>query len=139
MLDLDHPMSRFIVAVAREDDAILSIARRMTLVSTEAKRELLESANPHFTRMRELQREGWGESTEQTAAIVLLKQQLTHLAEIPSENDFYPYRQGKNCTVCSRPIENLKDYPDMVYCHACIAKIDSGREAVDEAFGLFAI
>lgn len=139
MLDLDHPLSRYVIAVAREDDAILSIAKRMTLVSTEAKRELLVSSQPHFARMRELQREGWGTSAEQTAAIDLLQQQLTTLAAIPSANDFYPAWQGKTCTVCNRPIENLKGYADMVYCRGCIQYIDTGRQAVDQAFGLFAI
>lgn len=136
MLDLDHPLSRFIFAVAREDDAILSIAKRMTLVSTAAKSALLTSARPHFARMRELQVEGWGESSEQTAAIDFLEQQLAHLASIPSENDFYPDWQGKTCTVCSHQIENLKGYSDMIYCRKCLALIDPGREAVDEAFGL---
>ncbi len=139
MLDLDHPLSRYVIAVAREDDAILSIAKRMTLVSTEAKRELLASAQPHLVRMRELQREGWGTSAKQMAAIDLLQEQLTQLAAIPSENDFYPDWRGRTCTVCSRPIENLKGYADMVYCRGCIQHIDTGRQAVDQAFGLFAI
>lgn len=139
MLDLNDPLSRYVIAVAREDDAILSIAKRMTLVSTEAKRELLLSATPHFTRMRELLAEGWGQSRRKTAAIEKLQQELTHLAELASENDFYPNWQGKTCTVCGRPIENLKGYVDMVYCRGCIQHIDAGRSAVDEAFGLFVI
>src|SRR5438093_8508367 len=82
MLDLNHPQTKFKFAIAREDDAVLSIAKRMTLVRTEEKRALLVRAQEHITKMRQILVEGWRNSQEKSAAIDLLQKQIQILATI---------------------------------------------------------
>ena len=139
MLDLDHPDTPPTFAIAREDDAILSIAKRMTLVSTDTKRELLRSSVPHFDAMRSITSEHWGQSKAMIDAIDLLQSDLQRLAMLPSTNDFVTDWRGKLCTVCGDAITNLETYNDMLYCSTCLKLIDDGRDAVDQAFGLWCI
>ena len=139
MLDLEHPNTPHILAISREDDAILSIAKRMTLVSTDAKQHLLETSLTHFESMRSVTTNHWGASKAKLDAINLLQSNLQHLAALDSENDFATDWQGKTCTVCSNAITNLKGYKDMIYCPQCLKTIEGGRRAVDKAFGLWGI
>jgi hypothetical protein len=139
MLDLNHPQTKFVFAISREDDRILSIAKKMTLISTEQKREQLKLAGKHFENMRSIMREGWKESRTKELAIAELEKQLAELASTESSNEFLTDWQGKICTVCQTEITDLKGYADMVYCDQCLQTIDSGRRAVDKAFGLWLI
>lgn len=139
MLDLNHPQSKFIIAISHEDGMILSIAKRMTLISTEKKREQLALARKHFENMRSIMRDGWKKSRNKERAIAKLETQLAQLATTESTNDFLMNWQNKLCTVCHNEITNLEGYPDMIYCRQCVKTIASGREAVAEAFGLWAI
>ncbi len=88
MLDLDRPDTPPTFAISREDDAILSIAKRMTLVSTEAKRPLLAKAAVHFANMRSITIKHWGESRAMLETIELLQSDLHRLAGLASVNDF---------------------------------------------------
>lgn len=139
MLDLNHPDTPPTFAIAREDDAILSIAKRMTLISTEAKRELLVRASTHFAKMRKITADHWGESKQMLDAIDVLESDLRRLAALESKNDFVTDWRGKHCTVCTAAITNLEAYNDMLYCPNCLKVIDEGRNAVDQAFGLWCI
>ena len=139
MLDLDHPDTPPTFAISRDDDAILSIAKQMTLVSTEVKRELLAKASPHFAKMRSITIDHWGESKPMLEAIDLLESDLRRLAELVSANDFVTDWRGKFCIVCSTGITNLESYEDMLYCPQCLKVIGDGRNAVDRAFGLWCI
>lgn len=139
MLDLDHPDTKFIFAIAREDDAILAIAKRMTLVSTAEKAELLKEGRKHVSNMREILVQGWKKSPEKTAAIELLAKQLEEYAAIESTNAFVDDWEGKICTVCDTQITNLEGYEDMIYCPTCLDTFSTGRGAVDRAFGLMYI
>lgn len=139
MLDLDHPDTPPTFAISREDDAILSIAKRMTLVSTEAKIELLAQAGPHFATLRSITIDHWGKSKPMLDAIDLLESDLRRLAGLESKNDYVTDWRGKHCTVCSSAITNLESYEDMLYCPTCVKVIDDGRDAVDQAFGLWCI
>ena len=139
MLDLNHPDTPLTFAIAREDGAILSIAKRMTLISTEAKRELLDRALAHFAKMRTITVEHWGRSKPKLDAIDVLESDLRRLAALESTNNFVIDWKGKHCTVCSAAITNLEGYNDMLYCATCLKVIDAGRNAVDQAFGLWCI
>ncbi|TWU52008.1 hypothetical protein [Rubripirellula reticaptiva] len=139
MLDLDHPDTPPTFAISREGDAILSIAKRMTLVSTEAKQALLSRSIAHFAKMRSITIEHWGESKPKLDAIDLLQHDLQRLALQNSTNDFVNDWRGKLCTVCGASITNLEKYSDMLYCPKCLDVIDGGRDAVDQAFGLICI
>lgn len=139
MLDLDHPDTPPTFAISREDDAILSIAKRMTLVSTENKAQLLAQAIPHFAAMRSITIDHWGESKPMLDAIDLLEADLRRLAGLESGNDYVTDWRGKHCTVCSSAITNLESHKDMLYCPECLKVIGDGRYAVDQAFGLWCI
>lgn len=137
--DLSHPGSRNIIAISREDDAILSIAKRMTLVSTIEKVELLSRAMTHISKMRRIQLGYWGESAEKSAAIDLLAKQLAELAAVESRNDFAADWRGKICTACGAEISNLEGYEDMICCSPCLNLVFTGRMAVHDAFFLWCI
>lgn len=125
--------------MAREDDAILSIAKRMTLVNTDQKIQLLEQSKKHFAEMKSILAQGWGKSKTKIAAIELLEQELAALAALPSTNDFVTDWRGKQCSVCGNAITNLEQYRDMLYCPKCLDVLSKGRDAVDQAFGLWCI
>ena len=139
MLDLNHPMTKFTFAIAREDDRILSIAKRMTLVDTDAKTLLLPGAHEAAKKMTEICVSAWGNKRDKLDAIQLLHRQITEFAAIPSANCFVSDWQGKLCTVCGSEITSLPNYEDMIYCPKCLDYIDDGRRAVDQAFGLWCI
>lgn len=125
--------------MAREDDAILSIAKRMTLVTTDQKKQLLEQSRMHFAEMRSILAQGWGRSRKKAAAIELLEHELAVLSALPSTNNFEKDWRGKQCSVCENAITNLEHYPDMLYCPKCLELISKGRDAVAQAFGLWCI
>lgn len=139
MLDLDHPDTPPTFAISREDCAILSIAKRMTLVSTEAKQALFVQAATHFAVMRSITIDRWGKSKPMLDAIDVLESDLQRLAGLESKNDFLKDWRGECCTVCSSAITNLESHKDMLYCPTCLGVIDAGRYAVDRAFGLWCI
>ena len=139
MLDLDHPDTPHTFAIAREDDAVLSIVKRMTLVSTNAKDALLDRAHEHLNAMRKIVNDHWNANPEKLDAIDTLEADVTRLARLESANDYVDNWKGKVCTVCNDKITHLKGYSDMVYCPTCIRQVDDGRGAVDQAFGLWCI
>jgi hypothetical protein len=139
MLDLNHPLTKFVFAIANEDGKILSIAKKMTLSSNAVKTGQLVIALDHLQNMRQILAEGWGESKKKAKAIIKLEAEMRHLSGIESTNDFLTDWHGRICTVCKTEIQNLDGYPDMVYCRTCIKVIDSGRDAVHRAFGLWCI
>ncbi|MBL8814561.1 MAG: hypothetical protein JNL58_00930 [Planctomyces sp.] len=139
MLDLNHPDTPPTFAISRENDAILSIAKRMTLISTEAKRELLDRALVHFAKMRLITMDHWSGSKPMLDTIDVLEADLRQLAALESKNNFVTDWKGKYCTACSAAITNLEAYNDMLYCPECLKVIDAGRNAVDQAFGLWCI
>lgn len=51
MLDLNHPMTQYIFAAARLNNAILECAKSMTLVSTPNRQELLSECLTRLERM----------------------------------------------------------------------------------------
>ena len=138
MLDPDHPDTPNTFAIAREDDAVLSIVKRMTLVSTNAKDALLERAREHLNAMRKIVNDHWKADPDKLNAIDALEASVTRLATLESANDFANDWKGKVCTICNDRITNPKRY-DMVYCPTCIRQVDDGRDAVDQAFGLWCI
>ena len=139
MLDLNHPQTPFIFAMAREDDAILSLAKKMTLVDTARKKELLETSLRHSAEMKKICDEGFKKTKKKHKAIELLESEITTLALVESTNDFLISWQGAECSVCKSEITNLEGYPDMIYCRTCLGIIDKGRSAVDSAFDLCCI
>lgn len=139
MLDLNHPDTPYIFAISSEDDALLSIVKRMTLVSTSEKMLLLQRATDHLQAMREITLGYWGSSQSRIEAIDLLASQIETLSAIESQNDFVSDWQGKVCTVCDDRIHNLEQWRDMLYCPTCIKLVDEGRQAVSNAFGLWCI
>ena len=139
MLDLNHPQTKFVFAIARADDALLSIAKQMTLVDNPTKQLLLPRAHEAILMMRDCCLEGWGKKQKKLDAIDLLHKRITEFAVIPSTNDYVTDWRGKNCTICESPITNLEKYDDMLYCPKCLDLIADGRRAVYAAFGLWCI
>lgn len=139
MLDLNHPQTPFIFAMAREDDAVLSLAKKMTLVSTAEKAELFQKCQKHFSEMRKICSEGFKKSKKKSKTIDQLASEVKVLATTESTNDFLESWRGACCSVCGSEITDLEGYPDMIYCRTCLRVIDRGRAAVDQAFDLFCI
>jgi hypothetical protein len=139
MLDLNHPMTEHIFAASRHDDAILSIAKRMTLVPTEERDALLCRSREHFASLRKLNQEHFEHSDFIASAIDELESGCEKIASLVSTED---HTDGcGSCPVCSTVITNLKDYQDMTYCGKCLGLISAQRAALDslKGFGLFAI
>ena len=136
MLDLNHPQTKFIFAMAGEVGIVVSVAKRMTLVDTAAKSLLLPRAHEATKRMREICIEGWGNKKYKLKAIELLHLQITEFSAIHSTNNFVVDWLAKTCTVCESQITNLEEYDDMLYCPKCLDYISGGRRAVDQKFSL---
>jgi hypothetical protein len=137
--DLDDPMSKAILAAARHDDAILHIAKRMTLVPTEARAKLLERCQEHLSALRTLNDEHFRASTFIASSIDALERGLASIAVLKSLED---HSDGSgNCPVCGTRITHLKDYTDMIYCGKCLDHISEPRQNFDslEGFGLCCI
>ncbi|MET1079030.1 MAG: hypothetical protein ABWY06_13530 [Pseudomonas sp.] len=139
MLDLNHPETKYTFAISGQDDAILSIAKRMTLVDTAAKKLLLPRAHEATSKMRQICIAGWGKRQGKLEAIDLLHLQIAELAATPSLNNYVTDWQDKVCTVCQSSITNLENYKDMCYCQKCLELIAGGRHAVNVAFALWCI
>ena len=113
MLDLNHPQTKFVFAIARADDALLSIAKQMTLVDNPTKQLLLPRAHEAILMMRDCCLEGWGKKQKKLDAIDLLHKRITEFAAVPSTNDYVTgvartapsvssqLPTSKNTTICS--------------------------------------
>src|SRR4051794_34233099 len=88
MLDLDHPDTDFTLAVARADDAVLSLAKRMTLVSTSEKAALLDQALVALDEIARIARQRWSDDRKKISAIEELREGMRALAALDSSNDF---------------------------------------------------
>jgi hypothetical protein len=139
MLNLDHPDTDATLAIAHADVAVLSIAKRMTLVGASQKAALLESALLALDGMERVSRQKWGNDQPKLSAIEQLRLEMRALAALDSSNDFSIDAQGKTCSVCSSAITSLPGFLEMTYCPHCLRTIRGGRHAVDRAFGLWAI
>lgn len=139
MLNLDHPDTDFTLAVAHAADAVLSIAKRMTLVGSPAKVELLSRALLALDGMERTSQQRWPDDGEKLRSIVQLRHEIRELAALVSSNDYLIDAQGKICTVCGAEITCLPGYLEMTYCQPCLGTTDGGRHAVDRAFGLWCI
>jgi hypothetical protein len=139
VLDPDHPDTDATIAIAHADDAVLAIAKRMTLVSSPEKPALLDAALRALDEMERIARRQWNGDAARRSAIDLLRDDIRALAALESRNDFVADPHGKVCTVCASAITSLPGYPNMTYCAGCLQRVARGREAVSRAFHLWAI
>lgn len=63
MLDLKHPQTKWIFDTSREDDAILSFSKLMTLLPTTQRQQILSRVARPIERLRRLNREHFGASS----------------------------------------------------------------------------
>src|SRR5215212_4788898 len=54
MLDLNHPMTRWTFAASREKDAVLSLAKLMTLLPTAQRQQVFKRLRRHIQRLQRL-------------------------------------------------------------------------------------
>ena len=139
MLDLKHPQTQWIFDASREDDAILSFAKLMTLLPTPQRQQLLQRIARPIVRLRRLNREHFGASPFIERAISDLEAGCQSIASLQSTESHLD-GQG-TCPVCGSAIKHLPEYHDMTYCGHCLSTIDDARKrlASSEGFGMWAI
>jgi hypothetical protein len=139
MLDLKHPQTQWIFDASREEDAILSFAKLMTLVPTPQRQQLLPRIARPIARLRRLNHEHFGGSSFIERAISDLEAGCQSIASLQSTESRLDGHG--TCPVCASTIKHLPEYHDMTYCSHCLSKIDDARErlASSEAFGTWAI
>jgi hypothetical protein len=109
MLNLDHPHSKHVFAAARLEDAVLDLAKLMTLVPSTRRRELLEECQQTLGKMRTLNSEHFESSVFISAAISELDESLAQMAELKNGSIIEDRSAGEGC------------------CAACGAKITECR------------
>ena len=134
MLDLDHPDTPHTFAIARADDALLALAKRMTMASTEDRKVLLKQARTHLQDMRKTVFGHWNGCSSKLQAIAELQEGLTRLSAIESDDDT-DINRNRVCAACKNRIVQQ----ELAYCPSCIEEVASGRQAISEAFGLWCI
>ncbi len=149
MLDLDHPMTPYIFAAARLDDAILECAKSMTLVSTPTRQELLSECLRRLDKIHWLNEDHFAASPFVFAAIEEMKTPVQALATVEvNEAAAASAAALEVCPVCGTPLTQVRsDFmprpEDRLsgYCSPCLSVISPARQKLDssEGFGTWAI
>lgn len=143
MLDLNHPMTQYIFAAARLDDAILECAKSMTRVSTQKRQELLQDCLTRLERMRWLNEDHFKASPFVFAAIEEMQNAVQAVADVDVEEAAAANAAALDvCPVCGTPLMQVKlDYmprPEdrlSVYCSPCLSVIFPARQKLDSSEG----
>jgi hypothetical protein len=80
MLDLNHPDTPITFAVAAEHGKVLHYAKRMTLVSTQERQQILDEALNACSTIRVITKQRWGNAKNKNKSIELLEANLRELA-----------------------------------------------------------
>jgi len=139
MLDFNHPQARWRFAASRENDAILTFTKLMTLLPSPLRQQLLPRISRHLERLRRINREHFAASEFIDHAISDLEIGYKHIANLQS-NESRLDGHGV-CPVCGSEITDLADYSDMTYCNTCLDHIQDPRQrlASFDGFGFDAI
>ena len=148
MLELDHPMTAHRFAAARADDRLLTLARHMTLTSTQERQQIFEACRQPLDELRRLNDEHFGAFAFTVEAVTELEQALNMLAEMetsPRDGTAYAI---VSCPVCGALLTHAHapymPEPERrwsVYCSACLKPSSPARRKLDssEGFGTWAI
>jgi hypothetical protein len=139
MLDLKHPQTKWIFAASREEDAILSFAKLMTLLPTPQRQQILSRVARPIERLRQLNREQFGASSFIESAISDLGSGCHAIAGLQSTESRLDGHG--NCPVCGSEIFDLPEYHGMPCCRRCLELIADARQRLEslEGFGTYAI
>jgi len=139
MLDLNNPQSRWIMKASREEDAVLTFAKLMTLLPTSERQQLLARIARPIEHLRRLNREHFDSSSFIERAIADLEGGCRAVASFQSTESRLDGHG--TCPVCGSVITDLPDYHDMTYCGPCLDTIADARQRLDssEGFGTYAI
>ena len=139
MLDLDFPQSKHVFQAAKLEDKILAHTKKMTLLPTPQRIELLKMVEDVCNEMRILNRDHFGCSEYIQDAINELVAGCKSIAHGESDKDLTD--GSGQCDVCGAKITNLGEYEDMIYCGNCLDAISNARSKLEgvEGFGTFAI
>ncbi len=148
MLDLDHPMTQHRFAAARIDDRLLTLAKLMTLTSTEERQRLLGVCDKPVRSLRLLNEEHFGASSFIAEAITEIERALDGLAALktnPLDGTAYA---TITCPICGTSLTRhhapFMPQPERrwsIYCNACLKAISPARQKLDgpDGFGTWAI
>jgi hypothetical protein len=138
MLNRNHPQTKWIFAASRHDDAVLTLAKLMTLLPTIERQQLLGRIARHIERLHRLNREHFNASAFIERAISDLESACRSIANLQSGESRLDGRG--TCPVCSSAITDLPDHDD-VYCARCLDIVSDARRRLDssEGFGTWAI
>ncbi len=122
---VSHPKQRWIFAASREDDAILTLTKLMTLLPTHQRQRLLRRVDRHLERLRAINNKHFDASPFIDSAINDLESGCRHIASLQSTESRL---DGLGtCPVCSSAISDLPDHADMTYCGTCLNTIQDAR------------
>jgi hypothetical protein len=135
MIDPADPAFMHFCQFAGCDNAILFLARQMTLATTEQRASLLVECEAAFAAMRQAALLAWPEDSSRNSAVDLLEERVKELAHTPSQNDFLKTWGGKRCTVCGTKIAAPKAVLRLAYCPHCISGVHDARIALKAVVG----
>lgn len=139
MLDLDHPQSEHVFQAAKLEDEIVTYIKRMTLLPTQRRVDLLKKIENVCREMKILNRDHFGASAYIQDAVDELLAGCESIAHGESDKDL---TDGTGqCDVCGTKITSLDEYEDMIYCGNCLDTTSRARDKLEgsEGFGTWAI
>lgn len=132
MLDLKNPQSMRIIEASRADDAILELAKLMTLLPTAQRQQVLVRIAEPIEKLHRLNREHFGNSDFIEKAITDLEIGCKTIASLESTESRL---DGIGvCPVCGTDIGGLRKH-SAPYCGKCLAAISDARERIESENG----
>ena len=133
MLDINAPESNWIFKASGLQDAVLTRSKKMTLVETVKRLELLDEIFIICDDMKILNNKHFSNSQFINDAIEELYESCEIIANLTAKED---KTNGVGiCEVCHNKITNLKQYQDMIYCSKCLDVTSEAREKLDSSKG----
>jgi hypothetical protein len=126
MLDLDHPMTKYVFAAARAEDTILRDAKRVTVSARRDRLRVRDGCAPAFAELRRLARDHFADRPAITPTIDALERALAELAELPGVPEDGPPAEY-TCPACGAALDRRGKYgfpapdkPTDIYCSPCL-------------------
>lgn len=149
MINIHHYSARYKGEAMSRTADIHRLFRRMPLLPTDQRQELLKQCQIHFAALYHLNKEHLENSEKINSAIQELHDICEEIASFNSQED---HTDGKGiCPVCQSPISDnreefkahIKGLPgledmidEMVSCETCVAPAMEANKKLEEAFGL---
>ena len=133
--DIDSPQSQAIFKASGLEDAILTRAKKMTLLPAEQREKLLNECEEKLIELEKICNESFNGNKNILGAINIYRDGLKKIATTKAKLDL---TSGVgNCEVCGNKITSHTDYPDMIYCQQCLNYISEARRRLEspEGFG----